>query len=894
MPQAASIQLHTPLRDLEVIPSAIRAQLAREGLETAADLLQILPARHEDRRQIPFTGFHPDPNPVCHHLRILITRLLRFGRNAVFEATTVPANAPYSQHQLTLRWFGMPFMQKALAVDMNLIVYGKIKETKNRLLMDHPDYEVILEEDTDPTAPRIHTGRIVPIYRLRGNLKQKSLRTALWHLLQHLDSQNLPNLLPTPKTNGEFSGYTRSKAIRLLHAPPDLDTLTQARRYLALEEFYLLQLRLLRHRQLHRLQGGNRQQPVGNLLQTFLQNLPFNLTSAQLRCLNEIRQDMADPIPMNRLLHGDVGSGKTVVALAAMLVAVESGRQAALMAPTQILAEQHYQNALRWLTPLGLRVSLRTSDKKTDTAGAEFSEGSTRVPRVESGILPDASMAQNPRHSRRNLPRFDRPWTKCTLHYTTRDRQILTAEAREITLKAWLQFHHIRYNLMAVCVMPDHVHVLLEPLPKQTEPTTFWTLTEITHSIKSFSAKEINKTQNTEGPVWEKQCYDRMIRSEEDLQEKFLYLIHTPVRAGIVDLEANYPWTWPPHPDTSQAAKRDTQDACAPHEPLPDHLPHIIIGTHALLYDRTSLPKLGLAVIDEQHKFGVGQRARLIAQNETTPDVLVMTATPIPRTLTLTLYGDLDVSTIDERPCARGKIITAIRETNKLKDITAFLKTQLDEGRQAYIVHPLIEDSDKLDASAAISGHETWSKRLKKHTVGLLHGRIDSENKDLIMRQFRDNEIQALVSTTVIEVGVDVPNATVMIIHDAARFGLAQLHQLRGRIGRGSHTSYCILLIDKNDDEARQKLAILEQTSDGFQIAEEDLRRRGPGDLLGNMQSGQAPLRFHELLADTRLLTLARQLANRTLIQDPDLTQPDHALLRPFVLDSPPVHTTLQ
>ncbi|WP_166442824.1 ATP-dependent DNA helicase RecG [Phragmitibacter flavus] len=719
MPQAASIHLQTPISEILVIPTPTRTLLIREGIETAADLLHILPARHEDRRQLTFTGFHPDPNPVCHHLRILSTRLLRFGRSAVFEATTVPASARFSQHQLTLRWFGMPFMQRALAVDMNLIVYGKIKEIKSRLIIDHPDYEILLEEDTDPTAPRIHTGRIVPIYRLRGNLKQKPLRTALWHLLQDLDPSALPNLLPTPKATGEFSGYTRAKAIQTLHHPPDLDTLTQARRYLALEEFYLLQLRLLHHRHQHRLHSGNPQKPPGNLLQSFLQNLPFDLTAAQLRSLNEIRQDMADPIPMNRLLHGDVGSGKTVVALAAMLVAVESGHQAALMAPTQILAEQHYQNAQRWLTPLGLRVSLRTADKRN------------------TGILP------------------------------VRETDILS-------------------------------------VPSDTTCT----------------------------------------------------------------------------PKT--------------HDQLPEHLPHILIGTHALLYDRVSLPQLSLAVIDEQHKFGVAQRARLIAQSDTIPDVLVMTATPIPRTLTLTLYGDLDVSTIDERPRERGKIITAVRDSTKLKDITAFLKTQLDEGRQAYIVHPLIEESEKLDASAAITGHATWSKRLKKHHVGLLHGRIDSETKDTVMRKFRDNEIQALVTTTVIEVGVDVPNATVMIIHDAARFGLAQLHQLRGRIGRGTHTSYCILLIDKNDEEARQKLTILEQTSDGFQIAEEDLRRRGPGDLLGSMQSGQAPLRFHELLADTRLLTLARQLATRTLIQDPNLTQPDHALLRPFVLDSLPVRTTLQ
>lgn len=690
----------------------------RENIQTVADLLQNhLPARHEDRRHFTFTGFQPTQTPVCHHLILQSTRRIGFGRNAIIEATCTSATSPSPHQQLTLRWFSMPYLQKILAGGMQLIAYGKIKEIKSRLIMDHPDYEILSEEDQEPdnNTPRIHSGRIVPIYRLRGGLKQKPLRTAIWQILQQLDPASFSDILPPAKASGEFSGLNHFHTLRILHAPDDFEQLDKARRYLALEEFYLLQLRLLQHRRkLHRLQQGSpsaTKPPISDTLyQAFLQQLPFQLTSAQQRCLEEIRADIASPFPMNRLLHGDVGSGKTVVALASSLHAIEAGHQAALMAPTQILAEQHYQNAVRWLAPLGLRIALRTADKK-------------------------------------------------------------------------------------------------------------------------------------------------IIHRDEAL---------------------------PTEPDS-------------PTHRLPDHLPHLVIGTHALLHDRdATLSHLGLAIIDEQHKFGVAQRARLIHQNGRVPDVLVMTATPIPRTLTLTLYGDLDISTINERPRQRGKVITAIRESNKLRDITAFLKAQLGEGRQIYLVHPLIEESEKIDAEAATTGYEAWCKRLKPFHVGLLHGRIDSEDKEQIIREFRDNQIHALVTTTVIEVGVDVPNATVMLIHNADRFGLAQLHQLRGRIGRGSHTSYCILLIDKNDEEARQKLAILEQTSDGFKIAEEDLNRRGPGDLLGQMQSGQAPLRFHELLADTRLITLARRIAERTLSQDPDLTESGHSHLRPFVLDTTSLHTTLQ
>ncbi len=715
MTKAASIPLDTALDAVPGLPAFSLKMLNSEGINTVGDLVTCYPTRHEDRRSLAFKGFSPGETPVCHHVRILKTRVLRFGKGGgVFEVVVEAAQNNLMNQQLTLRWFKMTFLQKVLAVDMELMVYGKIKEIKARLIMDHPDYEVVRDEEDDATA-KIHTGRLVPIYRLRGGLKQKPLRAAIWQVIDQLNATCIPDLLPKPKTAGEFAGMSRGKALLTLHRPIEQSDLEQAKRYLALEEFYLMQLRVVK-RKLHFKQTRGWSQPAtGSLATEFLNNLPFTLTEAQQRCLEEIKEDMAELQPMNRLLHGDVGSGKTVVALAAMLIAVEAGQQTVLMAPTQILAEQHYANALRWLEPLGIRVSLRTGSKREDG----YSLGS-------AGRWPASAVD---------------------------------------------------------------------------------------------STAEINAVA-----------------------------------------------------------------------PLPSNEPHLLIGTHALLYGEESFARLGLVVIDEQHKFGVAQRTKLIDQGRM-PDVLVMTATPIPRTLTLTLYGDLDVSTIDQRPKERGKVITAVREITKVEDVTKFVLTQLDEGRQCYIVYPLIEESEKLDASAAKTGFTEWSKRLAPNSVELLHGRMAPEEKESIMKRFRKGDIQALVSTTVIEVGVDVPNATMMLIHDAGRYGLAQLHQLRGRIGRGTHTSYAVLFIAKGDKESQQRLHILEETNDGFLIAEEDLRRRGPGDVLGQAQSGQAPLCFGEMLADTRLVALARQLAMRTLTTDPLLLKEEHANLRPFLQD---INTSMQ
>jgi len=475
----------------------------------------------------------------------------------------------------------------------------------------------------------------------------------------------------------------RSMALWQAHFPESMAQAQAARRRFALEEFFALQLNVVWRRHRHHEQTGRALGKRTALLGSFYRSLPFDLTVAQKRSIREIIADMRSPRPMNRLLQGDVGSGKTLVAIAAMLLAIDSGCQAALMAPTQILAEQHYLTFRRWLEPLGIRVALRTGNRD---------------------------------------------------------------EANHLELQGGAQ---------------------------------------------------------------------------------------------------------------------------------------MIIGTHALLYGDAVFQDLGLIVIDEQHKFGVAQRASLIRRG-VVPDVLVMTATPIPRTLTMTLYGDLDVSLLDEKPPGRGKTVTAVRVGAKQADVTAFVKDQLAAGHQAYLVYPLVEDSDALKVESATEAFAKWRKRLPLHEVGLIHGKLRPDDKEEVMRRFREGLTGALVATTVIEVGVDVPNATVMILHHAERFGLAQLHQLRGRIGRGALKSYCILLTDGKNPEALEKLKVLEESADGFEIAEADLRLRGPGDVLGTLQSGLSDIHFADFLADTPLLREARDLAEHVLGEDPRLDG-IHQALRPLI-----------
>ncbi|MCX6857707.1 MAG: helicase-related protein [Verrucomicrobia bacterium] len=776
-----SLALDSLLNTVPELSSRMVKTLEKEGLTTVGDVISWLPFRHEDRTRDENVSFQVSDIPVCHRVLVTKTGNKFFGRrgSGMFEANVEPSGGASMGQLLTLRWWSMPFMSRVIAEGQQLIVYGKIKEFKGKLSMDHPEYE-ILEDDETAT---IHSGRITPVYRLKAGITQKTLRTAAYHIVQNLADNFTHDVLPKPSEQGEFAGWGRARALKAVHFADSQESLEKARRYLALEEFYGYQLRVVRRRRAV-LESGGHAHVAGNLAREFEAALPFEMTGAQKRSLLEIQQDMASNAPMNRLLHGDVGSGKTVVAFAAMLGAVESGKQAALMAPTQILADQHYQTARKWLEPLGLSVALRT--------GSRSEEWSARVPRAVSCVPQETvpSLTKQTRYTKRRLPHFERPWGKYFITFPTASRRELTPVARSLILDALKHFHTQRYHLYAACIMPDHVHFLFEPGVKSRDTETgdpiFYPLSELLHSIKSFSAKAIIKSGWHDERVWEKESFDRLIRSEEDLQSTFTYIVQNPHEARIVGPEENYEWIWSPGDDAAQDARHSTRDARAP-APSPE----IVIGTHALLHDAELVKNLGLVVIDEQHKFGVAQRAKLI-QKGNTPDVLVMTATPIPRTLTLTIYGDLDVSTIDERPKERGKIITKVRPATKQAEAAKFLLEQLEEGRQAYLVYPLIEESEKLDVTAAKKGHEQWSKLLPNFSVGLLHGKLDAEEKDQVMRDFRAGKHEVLVSTTVIEVGVDVPNASVMYIHHAERYGLAQLHQLRGRIGRGEHTSYCV------------------------------------------------------------------------------------------------------
>jgi ATP-dependent DNA helicase RecG len=675
------IELSQQLEELDWMPRARLTPLRRLGIETVEQLLTHFPRRHEDRRQ--FAGFPRDESdvPICLCGEVMKTQLRRFGGwKKIFEATLQEDNANALSQPLTLRWFNLHYVQKMIATGQRLVVFGKPKLRASRIIIDHPEFEVI-ENDDDVS---IHFGRITPIYPATEGLSQRVFRSLIFHALEQLADAQYDTLLPR-----SLAAETNLDVLRTIHFPEDFETLAVAREQLVLSEFFEMQMVIGSRRSNTASRIGYAHRARGELLDRFLEQLPFGLTGAQQHVIADLRRDLATPQPMNRLLQGDVGSGKTVVAIATMLLAIESGSQAALMAPTQILAEQHYDVLRRWLEPLGVRVSLRTGDRQED------------------GFLP---------------------------------------------------------------------------------------------------------------------------------------LLSGGERADL------------------------------------------FVGTHALLYDKVTFEKLGLVVIDEQHKFGVSQRARLTTR-EPMPDVLVMTATPIPRTLTMTVYGDLDVSTLHEMPANRGKIITAVRDESKLGEVLSFMREQLDGGRQAYVIYPLVDESDKLDAKAATVEFQRWEQRLRPFRCELLHGRIPAPEKQAIMDRFRRGDTHALISTTVIEVGVDVPNATVMLVENAERFGLAQLHQLRGRIGRGEHKSYCVLLSNDDSIETKAKLAVLERTRDGFEVAEADWELRGPGDLLGTAQSGVAPLRLGNLVRDAELMKRARGAAVAILERDPLLEQPENQRFRQLLVE---------
>ncbi|HEY1477737.1 MAG TPA: ATP-dependent DNA helicase RecG [Chthoniobacterales bacterium] len=668
--------LDQPLEKLAWVPEPQRKLIRRLGIDTWRQLMEHYPRRYEDRTRFAVFPTAGSEEPIC--LRGLVQKVSAryFGGRKIVEAILEDVFRTALSGRVVCRWFNQHYLQRMLAAGQELIVFGRPKQYKNRIYLDHPEFEIVEEEGEE----NIHMGRIVPIYPLTEGVRQRALRAVMFRATQELKGLRGNHSAPA-------GPMCMEEALSQIHFPDNWSAKEEARKVLALAEFVAMRIVVERRKRSVAALAGDRHVASGELTERFLTSLPYRPTAAQERVIGEIRLDMAKKVPMSRLLQGDVGAGKTIAAAAAMLYAVEAGYQAVLMAPTQVLAEQHFENFRHWLSTLDVRIALQTGTRQ-----------------------------------------------------------------------------------------------------------------EVSH-LELYG---------------------------------------------------------------------DSQ---------------ILIGTHALLYDPDQFRSLGLVVIDEQHKFGVLQRTQLL-ERRPVPDLLVMTATPIPRTLAMTVYGDLEISILDEKPANRRSIITRVRSSAKIPEAASFIRERVDAGRQAYIIYPVIEESDTLSLKAAKTEYSKWEKLLAPIRCGLLHGRLTPDEKERVMEGFRKGQIGVLVSTTVIEVGVDVPNATVMLIENSERFGLAQLHQLRGRIGRSQHQSYCILLTDREDPEALDKLAILEQSENGFEIAEADLRIRGPGDLLGTVQSGLPPLHLANLVQDEALLFRAKEIVGKILDEDPELQQPQHQHLARIAVQS--------
>ncbi|PLX87009.1 MAG: DNA helicase RecG [Desulfuromonas sp.] len=672
----APSRLDESLETVRGIGPHVQAKLQKLGLNTVEDALYHLPHRYEDRRQL---------QPIAR---------LRPGRQEVFYGEVLAAGETHTSRkrrrlyevivgdrsaQISLKWFRYrkDWLQKRFPVGQKAVFIGEVKSYGALREVHHPDAELLSADSTmeqlfksDP----LNFGRILPVYPLTEGLSQKQFRK-IWYQLVEQNAPPLPSILPR-EILSRHNLVPLATAIQASHWPPNNASLTELeqgrdhwRQSLVFDEFFFLELGLALKRQGVQLEQGISFNVEHRYTIPLNKMLPFRLTDAQRRVLGDIKQDMMQPHPMNRLLQGDVGSGKTLVALMASLIAIENGYQVALVAPTEILAEQHFLTFELWMEKLGLKTALL--------------QGS------------------------------------------------MTAKARK-------------------------------------------------EALLSIAAGEI----------------------------------------------------------------------------------HLIIGTHAVLQEGVKFHRLGLGIIDEQHRFGVRQRGTLKHKGQN-PDILVMTATPIPRTLSLTLYGDLSVSVIDQMPPGRKAIETKLFRENRRLDAYSLIKDELKKGRQAYVVYPLVEDSEKSDLQAATAAAKQLAAEVfPRNTVGLLHGRMKSVEKEQIMSAFRDGQIDILVATTVIEVGVDVPNASVMLIEHADRFGLAQLHQLRGRVGRGAEQSYCLLIPSQQySEDAGKRLQVMVSTNDGFRIAEADLEIRGPGEFLGTRQAGLPDFRVANLLRDVRLLEVARQEA---------------------------------
>ncbi|MBI2860530.1 MAG: ATP-dependent DNA helicase RecG [Chloroflexi bacterium] len=683
--------LDAPVTAVAGISAALAARFAKLGVKTVRDLLYFFPHRHLDYSQVKSISQLEEGQEQTIIANVWQAQVVPLGGRKGTEAIVGDETG-----NVRVVWFNQPYLARTLSMNSRIVISGRPSLFRGRFVFESPEWEAL--ED----GGLVHTARLVPVYSLTQGLRPRQVRKLMKAAVERWSGLAADFLPAGARKRHDLMELPL--AIRQAHYPDDSAAKDRARTRLAFDELFLLQLGVMgRRRDWQQGQQGTPLDIDRPLLDAFLGSLPFRLTAAQDKVLSEIIGDLRKPQPMCRLLQGEVGSGKTVVATAALLLAAASGCQGALMAPTEILAEQHFS----------------TINKLLAAMGQPSVDGQVRS---YSGILP------------------------------------------------------------------------------------------------------------------------------------------RPLRVVLLT------------GDVSQARKQEVKRGIASGEV------DLVIGTHAIIQKEVEFHRLGLAVVDEQHRFGVGQRSAL-RQKGSNPHLLVMTATPIPRTLALTLYGDLDLSIIDELPPGRQPVKTKWVQPSQRYSAYNFIRRQVAAGRQAFVICPLVEESEAVAAQAAVAEHQRLCRDIFPDLrLGLLHGRMSSAEKDGVMNEFRSGTLDILVATPVIEVGIDVPNATVMMVESAERFGLSQLHQFRGRVGRGQEQSYCMLLSENPSEVGRQRLDIIERTQDGFALAEEDLRLRGPGEFFGTRQSGLPDLRMARL-SDIALLEAARSEAVRLFEDDPGLQSPEHRLL---------------
>ncbi|NMO94641.1 ATP-dependent DNA helicase RecG [Paenibacillus lemnae] len=662
------------VRKINGVSALKEGELHAFGVSTVKDLLEYYPFRYEDYRLRSLSEVK-DGDRITIQAKIAgMPVLQRYGKKSRLSCKMLAENWMF-----TATWFNRHFLKDQLTAGREIVLTGKWDQRRLQLTVTESEF---------PDKGAVRSGTLQPVYSIGGKITQSWIRKTMTQALQQY-GEMIPEILP-PALLHKYDLMPRKQAIAALHQPSDTGEGQQARKRMVYEELFMFQLKMQAYRAInHEKMDGVVHTADNATIREFVRSLPFELTDAQKKVELEILHDMRSPYCMNRLLQGDVGSGKTVVAAIALYTTVRSGCQGALMVPTEILAEQHMRSLQKMFEPFGVSVGL------------------------------------------------------------------------------------------------------------------------LTGSVTGKRRKELLAS----------------------------------LQMGLTD---------------------------------------IIVGTHALIQEDVFFRQLGLVVTDEQHRFGVNQRS-VLRRKGYNPDVLTMTATPIPRTMAITAFGDMDVSTLSERPKGRIPITTHWVKHDLMDRVLGFIRREVEQGRQAYLICPLIEESDKLDVQNAIDLHVQMQQAFPDYAVGLLHGRMTPGEKDEVMRGFYSNELQLLISTTVVEVGVDVPNATLMIIMDADRFGLSQLHQLRGRVGRGAHASYCILIADPKSEVGRERMEVMTETEDGFEVARRDLDLRGPGDFFGTKQSGLPEFRIADMVADYEVVEKARDDAAALVGEASFWTSPAFTALREYL-----------